>query len=239
MNDQNLGNNIVKLRKERGITQKQLAEMIGKTPQGLLQIEKGMVNPKAETLEKIIKALDISPNHLYGGSQFHQINIQLPIARNLRKYREEAELSIQDFAHMLKITPVELQDLEKGKLIPSRDLMIEFCQTLNINESELTKADDFSRSTEEVELLELIENRNLVVNGTLSILNQHDPIEKPIYDSVTGKETLEIITPYDQAKEALLHEFQKITLDELLDLYRHFADGKISSFLDRIPNDLF
>jgi len=239
MNDKVLGKNIVELRKEKGVSQKQLAEMIHMSPQGLLQIEKGMVNPRAETIEKIIKALDISPNQLYGGSQFHQINIQLPIARNLRRLREDAELSIQDFADRLKITPDELHDLEKGKMIPSRELMAEFCKVLNIPKSELTKADDFSRSSEEVELLELVENRIFVVNSTLSILNKHNPIARQIYDPETGKETLEIITPYDQAKETLLHEFQKMTLDELLDLYRHFADGKISLFLDTMRDSIF
>ena len=232
MNDKVLGKNIVKLRKEKGISQKQLAEMIHMSPQGLLQIEKGMVNPRAETLEKIVKALDISPNQLYGGSQFHQINIQLPIARNLRKYREEAELSIEDFANMLNITPDDLLDLERGKVIPSRDLMVEFCRILNIPESELIKADDFSRNVEEVELLELVEQRNMVIRGTLSILDNYDVIETSIYDPETGEESTEIITPYDQAKEALLHEFQKMALDELLDLYKHFADSKILSFLD-------
>jgi len=33
-------------------------------------------------------------------------------------------------------------------------------------------------------------------------------IETPIYDSETGEESTEIITSYDQAKKALLHEFQ-------------------------------
>ena len=90
-----------------------------------------------------------------------------------------------------------MQNLEKGKLIPSRDLIVEFCKTLNIPELELIKADDYSRSVEEVELLELVEKRNLVVIGTLSILNKHDPIERTIYNPETGEETVEITTPYD------------------------------------------
>jgi len=72
----------------------------------------------------------------------------------------------------------------------------------------LIKTDDFSRSSEEVELLDLVESRNLVVNSTLLILNKHDPNERPIYDPETGEESVEIITAYDQAKEAFLHEFQ-------------------------------
>ena len=148
-------------------------------------------------------------------------------------------ISIADFASMLNITPDDLLNLERGKVIPSRDLMVEFCRTLKVSESELVKADDFSRSSEEVELLELVERRNMVIKGTLSIRDNYDVIETPIYDPETGEESFEIITHYNQAKEAILHEFQKMTLDELIDLYRHFADGKISFFLNNMSNSLF
>jgi len=47
----------------------------------------------------------------------------------------------------------------------------------------------------------------------------------PVYDSETGEKSLEV-TPYDHAKEVILHEFQQMTPDELLDLYRHFANNK-------------
>jgi len=60
---------------------------------------------------------------------------------------------------MLNITPDDLLDLERGTVISSRDLMVEFCRTLKVSESELIKADDFSKSSEEVELLELEEGR--------------------------------------------------------------------------------
>jgi len=81
-----------------------------------------------------------------------------------------------------------------------------------------------------MELLELIEKPNMVVKGTLSILDKHEPIEL-IYNPKTGEEFLKIVTAYDQAKEALLHEFQKMTLDELLELYRHFSDGWQNIFI--------
>jgi len=67
-------------------------------------------------------------------------------------------------------------------------------------------------------------------------LHKYDPIERPIYDPETGEEVVEFITPYDLAKDALMHEFEIMTLDELLGLYRHFADNKISSYLDNTQN---
>jgi len=79
----------------------------------------------------------------------------------------------------------------------------------------------------------------MVIRGTLSIRDNYDVIETPIYDSETGEESTEIITSYDQAKKALLHEFQKMTLDDLLNLYRYFADTKIAVLLENIGSNGF
>lgn len=54
----NIGENIKKIRKEKGYSQKQLAEKLGTTPQNLAQYENGKRLPKLETLEKIANALD-------------------------------------------------------------------------------------------------------------------------------------------------------------------------------------
>jgi Predicted transcriptional regulators len=83
MENNSLGNNIVRIRKEKKMSQKNLANIINMTPQSLLKIEKGMVNPKTETLEKIIKALNITPNELYVNSDVFSVSIQLPVARNV------------------------------------------------------------------------------------------------------------------------------------------------------------
>jgi len=64
-------------------------------------------------------------------------------------------------------------------------------------------------------------------------LDKHEPIVTLIYNPKTGEEFLKIVTANDQAKEALLHEFQKMTLDELHDLYRHFADGWQNIFIQQ------
>lgn len=52
--------NIKRLRKEKGFTQKQLAEKCGMAESTLRQYEIGYRNPKLETLHKIANALDIS-----------------------------------------------------------------------------------------------------------------------------------------------------------------------------------
>lgn len=55
-----LGEKIKRIRKEKHITQEQLAEMIDIAPRNLVNIELGINFPKAETLEKILLALNIT-----------------------------------------------------------------------------------------------------------------------------------------------------------------------------------
>ena len=55
----NIGENIKRIRKEKGYSQKQLAEKLGTTPQNLAQYENGKRIPKIETLDKIASALDV------------------------------------------------------------------------------------------------------------------------------------------------------------------------------------
>jgi len=81
-----IGRNIVKCRKLNGMSQKYLAEIVGISTQGLLKIEKGLVNPKAETLDKIINVLCITPNQLFGLEEITEVSGG--ISYQLRKLRE-------------------------------------------------------------------------------------------------------------------------------------------------------
>lgn len=54
---------ILELSKERGLTQKELAEMIGLSPVGLSKSING--NPTKETLQKIADALEVHISELF------------------------------------------------------------------------------------------------------------------------------------------------------------------------------
>ena len=69
-----VGDSIVRYRKINGMSQKYLATRIGISPQGLLKIEKGQVSPKAETIEKIMAVLCITPNQLFGLDEINEEN---------------------------------------------------------------------------------------------------------------------------------------------------------------------
>lgn len=59
------GEKVKRLRKKRNLTQEQLAELIDISPRNLSKIEVGDCFVKAETLEKLLVALNISTEELF------------------------------------------------------------------------------------------------------------------------------------------------------------------------------
>ena len=62
---QDLGQRIQKLRKDKKITQEQLAEMVGIDPKNISRIEKGNNYPTAANLTSIAKALHVDIYELF------------------------------------------------------------------------------------------------------------------------------------------------------------------------------
>lgn len=60
MEKNELGSRLRHLRKRRGWTLQQLADMVGITKGGISQIERGDISPSVETLSKIADAFSIS-----------------------------------------------------------------------------------------------------------------------------------------------------------------------------------
>ena len=62
--------NIKRIRKERGLTQKRLGEICGIAEPNIRKYENGKQNPKLETVEKIASALGVSAFELMGVEYF-------------------------------------------------------------------------------------------------------------------------------------------------------------------------
>lgn len=64
-NNQNLSNNIKKLRKAKGLSQEKLARLADVANNTLIKMESGENNnPTLETLKRVAKALDVSVDNL-------------------------------------------------------------------------------------------------------------------------------------------------------------------------------
>ena len=61
-----LAKEIAKIRKEKGITQAELAKAVGVNQQTVCEWERNRNNPNLETFCKIVEYLECSPNDLLG-----------------------------------------------------------------------------------------------------------------------------------------------------------------------------
>ena len=77
-----------KIRKERGITQNQLAEKAGLATITIQNYEGGKYEPKYETVEKLAKALEISISDLTGEGYTPPAEFPEQIQIQLNRYRE-------------------------------------------------------------------------------------------------------------------------------------------------------
>lgn len=67
-----LGEKIKRVRKERGFTQEQLAEMIDIAPRNMSKIEVGASFVSAETLEKLLVALNVTTEELFANDHIKE-----------------------------------------------------------------------------------------------------------------------------------------------------------------------
>jgi len=83
-----MGNNIKEVRKSKGITQKELAEKLGVTPQAVSQFEKNDSKKfNISTLQSIAAALDCSIKDLVDTELIPEINVRMESVKDSRDQR--------------------------------------------------------------------------------------------------------------------------------------------------------
>ena len=93
------GEKLKRLRKRKNLTQEQLAEMIDIDPRNLSKIEVGMCFVKAETLSKILKALDVTTEQLFSNDHI--------------KPEKELIKEIKQYVDLVKDKPEKLEKIHK------------------------------------------------------------------------------------------------------------------------------
>ena len=93
------GEKLKRLRKSKNYTQEQLAEMIDIDPRNLSRIEVGLSFVKAETLEKILNALDITTEQLFSNDHI--------------KNPEELLADIHKFLNIAQADQTKLEKIHK------------------------------------------------------------------------------------------------------------------------------
>lgn len=88
------GLRIKELRNKKGITQYQLAEMVGIDPKHMSHIETGRSFPKADLIEKFADTLDINYTELFKTQHFNNREILLQKLDNYLQNATDNELQV-------------------------------------------------------------------------------------------------------------------------------------------------
>lgn len=103
-----LGEKIKRVRKSRGITQEQLAEMIDISPRSLSNIEVGGCFVKSETLEKIIDALNITTEELFANEH---IKSNVELLKDIDSYINQVKNDNKTLGKIYKILKCLIEDV--------------------------------------------------------------------------------------------------------------------------------
>lgn len=114
-----IGNKIRQVRKEKGLTQKELGFLAGMSYQQIGQYENGKRTPKLETIDKIAQALKISPYEMLGDQYTY---MKYPNLKEIGIKQEAFEKYLNSLGYLVNIicTPVEISKEDMEKIIRQR-----------------------------------------------------------------------------------------------------------------------
>lgn len=96
-----LGKRIQEIRKSKNLTQEKLAEMVGIDTPNLSNIERGKRFVSSETLEKIIKSLNVREKDLF---DFEHIKSKNDLINSINKILNEADIKeIEYYYRMMSL----------------------------------------------------------------------------------------------------------------------------------------
>jgi len=109
-NKMSIGNNMRSIRKEKGMTLQQIADIMGCSPQLISQYESGKRQPKLETQKKIAAALGCEVSDIDGNSRVN-LDKRRPYDIAIQKYQNNEELTEEEEQAIIEY--VESGQLEK------------------------------------------------------------------------------------------------------------------------------
>lgn len=111
-----VGNRIKEARRKAGLTQGQVADKLGVSTAAVAQWERGIRNPKYQTLSKIAAALDVNCHDLLSEGEPN-------IAEAVFKARKEAGLSQQELGEIIGVKKSAVSKWENGsRRIPANKI---------------------------------------------------------------------------------------------------------------------
>lgn len=132
-----VGKKIQTIRKEQGLTQKELGGLLGVSGSMIGQYENDLRNPKFETLLRIAEVLSVSPEYLMGHEISDEKNQHFSIVEKICNLRKQNRLSQEQMAELLGINRATLSKYETGVIVPSLAQLRKIAEILNVSVVEL------------------------------------------------------------------------------------------------------
>jgi len=127
------------LRKQSGLTQKQVAEHLDITQSAYAQWETGKLNPKKETIQKFADLFNVSYDYLWHGTGEPQATNAIietnsgTFPERLRQLRTEADLTQQQLADIVGTTQQNIAFWETGRQRPKQPSLIKLANYFNVS----------------------------------------------------------------------------------------------------------
>ena len=130
--DKSLGERIREARKSKGLTQQQLADIMGVSRSTITSIELGNNKPDSFTKNLIIKSLGIEESYFYlKPKDLTQIN-NFNIGETITYFRKCLNLTQLELAEKSFVTKDTIFKIESNKLIPRKPTLITISQALQV-----------------------------------------------------------------------------------------------------------
>lgn len=130
-----IGEKIKRMRTEKKLTQKQLADRMGVTQSHVWQYENGLANPSDKQIKKFADALGISVNELLSAEESNKTENKsrtMTVGERIREIRQKAGLTQKQLADRMGVTPSHIGQYERGLRRPSNEKIKKFADALNI-----------------------------------------------------------------------------------------------------------
>ncbi len=131
-----MGMRIKQLRQRLNLTQEELAQKAGYTSRSSInKIEKGLVDIPQSKVADLADALGTTPAYLMG---WENSNYRIgdraakSLAKNIKLYREKAEISAQDMADLLGLDEKTFLSIERAEYKLDKETIFNICDILHI-----------------------------------------------------------------------------------------------------------
>ena len=145
------GDKIKTIRKQKGLTQTELAKKIGTTQSTIYKIEKGLRTVPISLLEKFATVLEVSVDTLLGTAKDEQASYEnIYTGNKIKNLREENKLTLSELSDELEINVSLLANFESGFSKVPIDVLIKISKYFNVSIDDLVgihiKSDDENES---------------------------------------------------------------------------------------------